>query len=66
MKILDMFASSPIARILERLDLQLMDVGARGGMDDDLHAADPVLRWRTRRGGAPANGQFLPGPRSRR
>jgi len=49
MKILDMFASSPIARILERLDLQLMDVGARGGMDDDLHAADPVLRSRRSR-----------------
>lgn len=39
MKPLNFFMSSPISRVLERLDLQLMDVGARGGMDEDLHPA---------------------------
>lgn len=36
MKILNLFKASPVGSLLESLNLQLMDVGARGGMDGDL------------------------------
>lgn len=39
MGMVDLFAASRMAPWLERLGLQLMDVGARGGMDGDLHPA---------------------------
>lgn len=36
MALLNAFRSSPIGRILEALDLQVMDIGARGGIDADF------------------------------